>query len=337
MRVKTKQETSFADQYIEVPASELDHLSDLIDWECLGAQLKGIEGDYSAVSLFKVLLLQSWFSLSDAGVASALCRDIVFMRFVGFSLDGQKPTASTICRYRTRLIQSGQLDHLLLQINENLSCQGLKVSNGKYVSCDATLISSTRRPRKRLEGKAEDDDGYTADEVVYSDDTEASWKSKGHQFVYGYAGYVTTDEDGLVEAVSTRTAKESEMREFPKVMAEANLPTGKVVLYDKGVDSEANREALKQLGLRDGIMRKKPKGKAMSHWNQLRNRLISTRRFVTERTFGTLKRTYGLHRARYVGLEKVNGEILLKSMAYNLKRAYRYLIEPWRRPQSSCV
>ena len=74
-------------------------------------------------------------------------------------------------------------------------------------------------------------------------------------------------------------------------------------------------------------MRKKPKGKPMSHWNRVRNKLISRRRFVTERTFGTLKRTYGLSRARYLGIEKVNGEILIKSIAYNLKRAQGILKE----------
>ncbi|SMN13928.1 Mobile element protein [Bathymodiolus heckerae thiotrophic gill symbiont] len=41
-------------------------------------------------------------------------------------------------------------------------------------------------------------------------------------------------------------------------------------------------------------MRKKPKGKPMSRWNKVRNKAISKRRFVVERTFGTLKRTYGL-------------------------------------------
>ena len=90
---------------------------------------------------------------------------------------------------------------------------------------------------------------------------------------------------------------------------------------NKGADSAANREVLASQGLGDGIMRKKPKGKPMSYWNRVRNKLISRRRFVTERIFGTLKRTYGLSRARYLGIEKVNGEILIKSIAYNLVSA----------------
>ncbi len=55
----------------------------------------------------------------------------------------------------------------------------------------------------------------------------------------------------------------------------------------------ASRKALKELGLRDGVMRKKPQGKPTSYWHHLCNKLIAKRRFVTERTFGTLKRGLG--------------------------------------------
>ena len=69
-----------------------------------------------------------------------------------------------------------------------------------------------------------------------------------------------------------------------------------------------------------GLCKRNPKAK---HSPQDRSFVINSsvvKRFVTERTFGTLKRVYGLHRARYLGLAKVQAEVLLKSIAYNLKR-----------------
>jgi len=337
MRVKTDQPISFADQFITVPDSELETLNSLLNWASFTEHFQSIQGDYSSISLFKMLLLQTWFNMSDEVVSNAVCRDIVFMRFCGFSLEGNKPNASTLCRFRARLVASGQLASLLDRINGQLSEQGLKLANGKYVSCDATLISSARRPRKKLEGEQVDEDCYQANRFEYSDDTDASWKNKGSQSVYGYAGFVSTDEDGFVDAVSTRTAADSEVRHFPEVMKNAHIMEGKTLLYDKGADSAANREALRKLGLHDGIMRKKPKGKPMTFWNKLRNKLISSKRFVTERTFGTIKRTYGMSRARYLGLEKVNAELLLKSIAYNMKRAKTVLKKQSLISQSSCV
>lgn len=333
MRVDTRQETGFIDELLIVPDSELSVIDELINWRELEPYFYKVAGDYSGLSLFKVLLLQSWFNLSDMSIATALTRDIVFIRFCRFSIDGNKPDASTICRFRHRLVKSGKLDRLLRMINQQLESRDLKVADGKYVSCDATLISSSRRPRKHFESEQTDTNCYEAEDVVYSDDSDASWKRKGQQSVYGYAGYVTTDEDGLVEAVSTRGANESEMTVFPDILDEACIAEGKTVLYDKGVTSKANQDALSNRKLGDGIMRKKPKGKPMSYWNKVRNRLIGKRRFVTERTFGTLKRVYGLNRARYLGLAKVNAEIIVKSIAYNLKRAKT----AWLSMQESCA
>lgn len=144
---------------------------------------------------------------------------------------------------------------------------------------------------------------------------------------------MTTDKDGLVESVSTRPANESEMTNFPDILDEAGIEKGIRVLYDKGADSEKNRQALRTRGLKDGVMRKKPKGKEMTYWSKVRNRLISRRRFVTERTFGTIKRVYGMGRARYIGIAKVQGELVLKSMAYNMKRA----LNLYKKLQPNCV
>lgn len=200
--------------------------------------------------------LQTWYNLSDAKMAEAMNRDLVFIRFCGFSLEGNKPDAATLCRFRNRLNQGSTLDSLLSMINKNLEAYDLKLMNGKYVSSDATLIQSSRRPKKVIEENQAD----KSIEVTYSDDKEATWLKKGDQLVYGYSASVVTDEAGLVEAVVTFPANRSEMTRLEAVLEEANLIEGQVLLYDKGVDSQANRSMLKARGIKDGIMRKKTQG-----------------------------------------------------------------------------
>lgn len=339
MRVSTDQSVSLADDMVSIPPSELDVLSELIKWSSLEGHLKGIQSDYCVLSLFKILLLQTWHNLSDASISDALHRDLVFMHFCGFSLEGKKPDAATICRFRQKLIQKGCLDILLALVNDSLEKQGLKLSEGKYVSADATLIKSARRPRKHLSTEESEQGHYEVDGVEYSDDKDASWIKKGKDSTYGYSSTVMTDEEGMVLSVNTHPANESEMSRFSEDMDESVVKEGQKVLYDKGAASHSNREHLKEKGLRDGIMQKKPKGKAFTPRQKLRNQLISAKRFVTERTFGTLKRVYGLHRARYLGLAKVQGEVLLKSIAYNLKRAINKQLEKNRQQnlQEQCI
>lgn len=321
MRVKTTQEQTFADSFINIPSSQLDIINKIIDWKVISKALAHINVDYSALSLFKALLIGTWHNLADEKLADSLGRDLVFIKFCEFSISGNKPDATTIGRFRNKLSSQNLFDKLLVSINTMLETNHLKLSSGKHVAMDATLIQSARRPKKTITTH-KNGEVYEVenDPVEYSNDKDARWSFKAGQYTYGYSSVITTDANGLINKATTHPANNSEMTCFKENIKQANNQTGVRVLYDKGASSQANREALKEQKLKDGIMRKKPQGKAMSHWNKIRNKAISKRRFVVERAFGTLKRTYGLARARYIGLEKVASEVNLKAIAYNLTR-----------------
>ncbi len=64
-----------------------------------------------------------------------------------------------------------------------------------------------------------------------------------------------------------------------------------------------------------------PCGGRLTELERQRNRGVSSVRHVVERVFGTLKRGYGFQRSRYVGLAKVQGELHVLAMAFNIKKA----------------
>lgn len=134
---------------------------------------------------------------------------------------------------------------------------------------DATLIQSARRPKKMITTH-KNCEVYEVDNdpVQYSDDTDAKWTFKAGKYTDGYSSVVTTDANGLINKATTHSSNDSEMSGFKENIKQANNHKGVRVLYDKGVASKANSKALKEHKLRDGIMRKKPKSKAMSHWNK---------------------------------------------------------------------
>jgi len=160
MRVDVKQVEGFADHFVEIPETELDLLEELIDWEGVSKLLGAIEIDYDPLSLFKMMMLQTWHNLSDERITQALKRDIVYMRFCGFTLEGKKPDGSTLCRFRGRLNKKKLFEKLLKLVNESLERKGLKVAEGKYVSTDATLVKSARRPRKVIESQENEEGEY---------------------------------------------------------------------------------------------------------------------------------------------------------------------------------
>lgn len=290
---------------------------------------------YPALGMFKVLLLQRWHDLSDHKIAAAMADRISFNRFTGFSLDHESPDASTICRFRNHLEERGLLAKLLNMINEQLEGHGILVRTGSIV--DATLIPSSRCPRKveeviadELADAADDDDddrddepptGYTV-ETRYSDDLEARWTRKGKVFCYGYKGHIAVDTGhGFILAGHATAANRPDCKELMSVIDESGLEKGAPVLADKGYSSAANRCDLEEAGCFDLIMYKAARGHPLNEAQRAVNRAISMVRGSVERAFGSMKKHYGLARARYLGTAKVTMQLMLSAMAFNLKKA----------------
>jgi len=125
----------------------------------------------------------------------------------------------------------------------------------------------------------------------------------------------------MITAVVTTPANESDMKHLTDVVDKAGLNKKAKVKADKGYASVANRQALKDRALRDNIMYKATKNKALTYWQNKFNQIISKTRYKVERTAGSMKRWFGAATARYLGLAKTHTQHLMEALAYNLYRS----------------
>ena len=328
----------------------LDDIEELIDWTpiqtFLNKKLKrkaNAVGNpaYPALPMFKILLLQRWYNLSDPATEQALLDRLSFIRFTEFSIEDDVPDETTICRFRNGLIKLNLLDKLLDMINRQIEGKGLLVREGAVV--DASVVESQRRPRKVIdimpEDRSEDADKDEGSEeehvsertvqdpavkVSYSDDEEAAWIWKQRKAHYGYKIHAATDSrDGFILGGHVTPANLSDTGEFERLVDAIAVDCGAHVYADKGYTSAHNRDVLHGRELKDGIMDRATRSGPLNWYEKARNRLISSVRAIVERAFGTLKSCYGFDRARYIGLEKVEAEFKLIAMAFNLKKAVR--------------
>jgi IS5 family transposase len=326
----------------------LDGVADMINWKRINKILKQGLGrsnevtvgakSYPAIQMFKILLLQQWYGLSDKETEFAMLDRISFVRFVGFSLEESRPDHTTICRFRNLLIEKKLLQALLDELNRQMEKQGKLVKKG--VAVDASIISSAARPRKQVEVETvsdkEEAEASSAENklsVSYSHDSDAAWTKKGKEYHYGYKAHTSVDVDsGLILAAQATPANHSDTGKLGELVKDSRLPAKSRVYGDKGYTSAKNRELLKANKYKDGIMNRAYRNKPLTDRERQRNRLISKKRFIVERVFGTLKKHYDMARASYLGTARVQGELLLSSLAYNLKRAL-FLLSP----QEKCV
>ena len=125
-------------------------------------------------------------------------------------------------------------------------------------------------------------------------DTAAAWLKKAGKLHYGYKKHLCTDDaEGMITAVVTTAANESDMHHLTDVVYKSKLAKGARVKADKGYASAANRQALKDNGYKDNIMHKAAKNKPLSVWQIRFNQLISKTRYKVERSIGSMKRWFG--------------------------------------------
>jgi len=112
---------------------------------------------------------------------------------------------------------------------------------------------------------------------------------------------------------------------FPDLIEKAQLSEGDTVYADKGYHSEQNKKILERRKLTDQIMHKRKRNEPENETIVNRNKSISKRRYVVERTFGSLKRSYGWSRTRYIGLPKTTFYLQMRCLAFNIKRAIKLI------------
>lgn len=171
---------------------------------------------YPPLVMFKALLLQQWFNLSDRDLSEAIADRLSFKSFLGLSLSDPVPDDTTFCRFRQKLQEEGLLEELFLLLDAQFERLGILVKKGSFI--DATIVQAQRRPPSK-ETKEEDgsvdsagdgEDGkgsgskasLTKDGKIYfKSDPDARWTVKRGKPHYGYKVHINTDESGIVRCV----------------------------------------------------------------------------------------------------------------------------------------
>ena len=147
-------------------SGRLDRLHGLVKWYRFEKVLAPVREDgpgrppYPPLNMFKALLLQSLYGLSDAETEEALGDRLSFRRFVGLALTDDVPDHTTICRFRNLLIERGLLEKLFAELDKQLEKAGVILKRGTML--DATVIeTSAARPGGEDDPSSDPDARFT--------------------------------------------------------------------------------------------------------------------------------------------------------------------------------
>jgi IS5 family transposase len=305
----------------------LEQASALLDWRAVDEILAPVRPSalgapgYPALAMFKALLLQQWYGLSDPALEEQLGDRLSFRRFCGVPLDQKTPDHATLWRFRERLAESGLAEAAFRGVMEQIERAGLVLKKGTLI--DASLVPAAVNkpapPQGELPPAA---DGRAASKLLRSPlDLDAAWAKKNGRRYFGYKAHVAMDmESRIVRRATLTPANVNETS-----CADALICGDERAVYaDKAYDSKARRAALKTRGIRNRIMRRWHwTWPPPSRWEIRRNSLLIKRRAPIEPLFALLKNVYRFFRARYRGLVRNAAALQLAVTAMNMKRWMR--------------
>lgn len=312
MAVKRTGQPSFVDALLSTKGGSgpLDRLHGLVKWRRFEKLIGHLRDEtspgrpgYPALVLFKAVLLQSLYGLSDRELEEALDDRLSFRRFVGLSLEEPVPDHTVLNRFRNRLAAEGLLEKLFAELDRQLETAGVVLKRGTML--DATLITAVSAPPTDKRPSKDPDAAF------------AKRQGKGG-FTFGYKAHVGVDEtSGIIRSVITTPANVNDTTPADDLLRGDE----KRVWADAAYHTHARQRALQARGVKARLMRRPNKHHPKLSPRLARyNRLIARRRAAVETTFATLKNRMRLTKIRYVGLAKAKAQVLLAAMAFNLRR-----------------
>lgn len=285
----------------------------LLDWQPFEALLAGIhaaargEAAYPPLMMFKLLLLQRWYDLSDPAMEEAVADRLSFRRFAGLALEDETPDHATIWRFRERLVKDNLIDPLMAELARQMDRKGVILKHGTLI--DATMVTSAaRRPRVK-------------ETPISPVDPEARFgaNNESRRFEFGYKAHIAVDAgSNLVRGVRTTPANVQEIVEAPGLVQGDEA----AVYADRGYDGDRLHRHLAERGIANGVMRRRRKGQPLEPAAVARNHQLSLMRRPVEAVFGTLKRLYRMGRMRYFTMARNHLAISLACFGYNLRRLH---------------
>jgi IS5 family transposase len=288
----------------------LERLSGLVDWAGLDHELDGVYSSsrgrpgYPPLCLFKCLLLQQWYRLSDPELEEALADRLSFRRFVGLSLSDRVPDHSTISRFRTLLAERGLGEELFSALHRQLNERGLLVKAGTMIDATVVQADAVPLPHERAAERSDQDAGFTL-------------TRRGYRL--GYKAHLAVDcESRLIRTAILTPANVNDANEnhvYDLIQGDEQI------LYaDKAYDTGSMRWRLDHHGIANGILQKRWSSKPLSKSAIAANIFLSKRRVAIESLFGIMKRSYGYARVRYRTLSRNAVQLHLLCMALNMRR-----------------
>ena len=279
---------------------------------------------FDVILMFKMLVLQNLYNLSDEELEYQINDRLSFMKFLGLSIEDKIPDATTLWLFREKIKEKGLEIELFEKFNEYLNQLGYQPKEGQIL--DATLIPVPKQRNNKEENKMIKD-GKIPEEwqeeknknKLDQKDVEARWTKKNEVSYYGYKTHISIDNKyKLIRKYEVTNAAVHDSQVIGSLLDGEN--EGDDIWADSAYFAEMINTVLTLIGFDAKIHERAFRNKPLTEEQKANNTEKSKVRARVEHVFGDFVISMGGKLLRSIGMERAKTNLGLKNLVYNLRR-----------------
>jgi transposase, IS5 family len=283
---------------------------------------QGGRPSFDCVLMFKILILQRYYNLSDDSTEYAILDRLSFMRFLGLTISDTVPDAKTIWNFKNEMAKSNLVENLFTMLDKKLDNRGVILHKGKMV--DASIVEvpiqrNSREENKQIKGGETPADWNENPAKLNQKDIDARWTSQKGKAFYGYKDHIKADiKTKLITMYKVTPANVLEGDVLPDLLELGDR--GQKIYGDKAYYDKENEALLKRKGINSRLHVKGYRYQKVTRKQLSSNTIKSKTRARIEHIFAFMSNSMNRMYIRSRNLVRAASTIGLMNITYNLFR-----------------
>lgn len=284
---------------------------------------KGGRPPFDRLMLFKALIIQALYNISDDQLEYQITDRASFKRFLGIKISDKVPDSKTFWAFREHLINCGTTDKLFGIFNGMLESANVLANIGSIV--DASFVEVPRQRNDRDENKQIKETGKAPEEwkdnthKLAQKDIDARWTKKRDTTYYGYKNHIKIDSvTKLITNFVVTNASVHDSQVLSKLLTEKDRD--KPLYADSAYKGALQEKLCEEMGIIARINEKGYRNKPLTEKQKADNRKKSKIRARVEHIFGFFWNSMNGLFLRSIGIIRSAALIGIKNLTYNIFR-----------------
>ena len=290
----------------------------------LSKEAKGPGGrpPYDYVMMFKIIILQRYFNLSDEQAEFQINDRMSFMRFLDLTIADDVPDSRTIWDFREKLTDLGLVEELFALFLKELERLNLIVNEGKII--DASFVEVPRQRNKREENEQIKEgiipERFEANPHVKAQkDTDARWVKKNNISYFGYKDHAKLDAGSkIIVKYKVTDASVHDSQATEELLDENDK--GEDFYADSAYTGEPQEKIIAAKEMNNKVCEKGYRNRPLTEVQKANNREKSRVRSRVEHIFGFMEMSMNGMYVNCIGIKRATGIIGLMNLTYNMFR-----------------